>query len=108
VDLVARLVAVLSGGPALAGGAGAEQLAGLVEQGDVGIGPAHGVDVVGTRPVELGRLVVGEPPRRRQPEQRRRAEEIVQQLGRGQDGPHSLQRLADDVVVPGPLPDRLG
>ena len=60
---------------------GPEDLPGVVEQGDVGRGPADVLDALGPWPMEGADLRLGERAGGGEAQQRRRAEQVVEQLG---------------------------
>ena len=76
------------------GGAGTEEGPGLVEQGGIGLRPDDGVHVRGAGAVERRQLVVAQPLRPGQLQQRLRAEQVVEELGRREQRPHPLERDA--------------
>ncbi len=80
---------------AVLAGLRAEHLAGVVQQRDISGRPPDVVDRFATWAVQRLVLALLQQPVRGQPHQAGRAEQVVQQLGRGQQRPQSLQCLAD-------------
>ncbi len=80
-----------------------EQRPGLVEQGQVGVGPGHRVGSRPGVPAQKAALVVGEEAPAGQVDQRGRPEEVPQQLLGREDRPHPLERL-DHLRPPAHLP----
>ncbi len=80
--------------PALAG-AGPEDLPSVVEQGDVGRGPADVLDALGPWPMEGADLRLGQRAGGGEVQQSRRAEQVVEQLSGRERRPHPLEGGAD-------------
>ena len=80
---------------AVAAGLGAEHVAGVVEQGDIGRSPPHVVDRLRTRTEQRQRLGFVEHAASGELEQRLRPEQVVQELGRREQRPHPVECLAD-------------
>ena len=81
--------------------------AGFIQQGRVRRRPVHIVSRIAPRAEQGVHLIGGEAPIGG-PYKSPRPEQVVQQLGRGEDRPHPLQRLAHSQLAPDPLAHRLG
>ena len=95
-----HLVAGLVAGP------GTQYGAGLVQQGRIRCRPVHVVGRLAAGPEQGIHLAGGEAPVGG-PDQGPRSEQVVQQLGWREDGPHPLEGLAHRQLAADPLAHRL-